>query len=42
MNTENIDKEVEIKLINAEKQIEENKTIKASEVFEELQQKYHF
>lgn len=42
MNTENIDKEVEIKLINAEKQLEENKTIKASKVFEELQQKYHF
>lgn len=42
MNTENIDKEVEIKLINAEKQIEENKTIKASEIFEELQQKYYF
>lgn len=42
MNTENIDKEVEMKLINAEKQIEENKKIKASEVFDELQHKYHF
>ena len=36
------DKEVEEKLLKAERQIEEGKTIKATEVFKELEEKYGF
>lgn len=37
-----MDDEIERKLLNAEKQIEEGKTVKASVVFEELEEKYGF
>lgn len=37
-----LDKEIEKKLLKAEKQIEEGKTIKATEVFKELEEKYGF
>ncbi len=37
-----IDDEVERKLLKAEKQIEERKTIKATDVFKELEEKYGF
>lgn len=36
------DEEIERKLLKAEKQIEEGKTIKATEVFKELEEKYEF
>ena len=36
------DKEIEEKLLKAEKQIEEGKTMKATEVFKELEEKYGF
>ena len=36
------DKNIEKKLERAEKQIEEGKTIKATEVFKELEEKYEF
>ena len=36
------DKEIEEKLLKAEKQIDEGKTIKATEVFKELEEKYGF
>ena len=36
------DLEIEKKLLNAEKQIEEGKTVKATEVFKELEEKYGF
>ena len=36
------DKEIEEKLLKAERQIEEGKTIKATEVFKELEEKYGF
>ena len=34
------DEEIEKKLLNAEKQIDEGKTVKATEVFRELEEKY--
>ena len=34
--------EIEKKLLKAEKQIEEGKTVKAAEVFKELEEKYGF
>lgn len=34
--------EIEKKLLKAEKQIKEGKTIKATEVFKELEEKYRF
>lgn len=37
-----MDDEIERKLLKAEKQIEEGKTVKASVVFEELEEKYGF
>ena len=37
-----LDKEIEKKLLKAEKQIEEGKTIKAADVFKELEEKYGF
>ena len=36
------DEEIEKKLLNAEKQIDEGKTVKATEVFRELEEKYGF
>ena len=36
------DEEIKEKLLKAEKQIEEGKTIKATEVFKELEEKYEF
>ena len=36
------DEEIEKKLLNAEKQIDEGKTVKATEVFKELEEKYGF
>ena len=36
------DKEIEEKILKAEKQIEEGKKIKATEVFKELEKKYGF
>lgn len=37
-----LDEEIEKKLLKAEKQIEEGKTVKATEVFKELEEKYGF
>ena len=37
-----LDEEIEKKLLKAEKQIEEGKTVKAAEVFKELEEKYGF
>ena len=37
-----LDEEIEKKLMNAEKQIEEGKTVKATDVFKELEEKYEF
>ena len=37
-----LDEEIEKKLIKAEKQIEEGKTVKAADVFKELEEKYGF
>ena len=37
-----LDEEIEKKLLKAEKQIEEGKTVKAAEVFKELEVKYGF
>ena len=37
-----LDEEIERKLLKAEKQIEEGKTVKATEVFKELEEKYGF
>lgn len=37
-----LDREIEKKLLKAEKQIEEGKTFKATEVFKELEEKYGF
>lgn len=37
-----LDREIENKLLKAEKQIEEGKTFKATEVFKELEEKYGF
>lgn len=37
-----LDEEVEKKLLKAEKQIEEGKTVKATDVFKELEEKYGF
>ena len=37
-----LDEEIEKKLLKAEKQIEEGKTDKATEVFKELEEKYGF
>jgi PHD/YefM family antitoxin component YafN of YafNO toxin-antitoxin module len=37
-----LEEEIEKKLQKAEKQIEEGKTVKASEVFKELEEKYEF
>lgn len=37
-----LDEEIEKKLLKAEKQIEEGKTVKAAEVFKELKEKYGF
>ena len=37
-----LEEQIEKKLLKAEKQIEEGKTVKASEVFEELEAKYGF
>ena len=36
------DEEIEKKLLKAEKQIDEGKTVKATEVFRELEKKYGF
>lgn len=36
------DEELEQKLLKAEEQIEQGKTVKATEVFEELEEKYGF
>ena len=36
------DEEIENKLLNAEKQINDGKTVKATEVFKELEEKYGF
>ena len=36
------DEEIEKKLLNAERQIDEGKTVKATEVFKELEEKYGF
>ena len=37
-----LNEEIERKLLKAEKQIEEGKTVKATEVFKELEEKYGF
>ena len=37
-----LDEEIEKKLLKAEKQIEEGKTVEAAEVFKELEEKYGF
>lgn len=37
-----LDEEIEKKLLKAEKQIEEGKIVKATEVFKELEEKYGF
>ena len=37
-----LDKKIEKKLLNAEKEIEEGKTVKATDVFKELEEKYGF
>ena len=37
-----LDEEIEKKLLKAEKQIEEGKTVKAVDVFKELEEKYGF
>ena len=37
-----LDEEIERKLLKAEKQIEEGKTVKAADVFRELEEKYEF
>ena len=37
-----LDEEVEKKLLKAEKQIEEGKTVKATDIFKELEEKYGF
>ena len=37
-----LDEEIEKKLLKAEKQIEEGKTVKAAEVFKVLEEKYGF
>lgn len=37
-----LDEEIEKKLLKAEKQIEEGKTVKAADVFKELEEKYGF
>lgn len=39
---ETLSKEIERKLLNAEQQIKEGKTIKASEVFKELEKQFGF
>ncbi len=42
INKKIIEDEIENKLVNAEKQIKEGKTFKASEVFKELEEQYGF
>lgn len=37
-----LDEKIEKKLLKAEKQIDEGKTVKATEVFKELEEKYEF
>ena len=37
-----LDEEIEKKLLKAEEQIEESKTVKATDVFKELEEKYGF
>ena len=37
-----LNEEIENKLLKAEKQIEEGKTVKATDVFKELEEKYEF
>lgn len=37
-----LEEKIEKKLLNAEKQIEEGKTVKAADVFKELEEKYGF
>lgn len=37
-----LDEEIEKKLLKAEKQIKEGKTVKAADVFKELEEKYGF